>query len=63
MLVLTRRVGESVMIGDDIIVTVIEVDRGQVRLGVDAPKRVEVHRREVYDRVCARAVSEAARAA
>ena len=51
MLVLTRRGGESVRIGDDITVTVLE-DRGrQVRIGIDAPKHVPVHREEVHERI------------
>ena len=51
MLVLTRRGGESVRIGDDITVTVLE-DRGrQVRIGIDAPKEITVHREEVHERI------------
>jgi carbon storage regulator len=48
VLVLTRRVGDSIMIGDDIVVTVLEVRSDQVRLGIDAPREVSVHREEVY---------------
>ena len=48
MLVLTRRAGESIMIGDDIVVTVIEVSRDQLRVGIDAPRSLPVHRKEVY---------------
>lgn len=51
MLVLSRRVGESVMIGDDITVTVLEVRGDIVRLGIDAPRHVKVHREEVYREV------------
>jgi carbon storage regulator len=51
MLILTRRVGESVMIGDEIMVTVIEIKGTQVRLGVAAPKAIPVHREEVYVRL------------
>lgn len=51
MLILTRRTEESIMIGDDIKVTVIDMGGGQVRLGVTAPKDVSIHRQEVYDRV------------
>ena len=51
MLILTRRVNESLMIGDKITVTVLEVKGSQVRLGVNAPKEVPVHRKEVYERV------------
>lgn len=51
MLILTRRVGESLMIGDDVTVTVLGVKGNQVRVGVDAPKDVAVHREEIYERI------------
>ena len=51
MLILTRRVGESVKIDDDITVSVLEIKGNQIRLGVDAPKEVTVHREEIYLRV------------
>jgi len=51
MLILTRRVGESVMIGEEVTVTVLGVKGNQVRLGVNAPKSVTVHREEIYDRI------------
>ena len=51
MLILTRRVGETVMIGDHITCTVLGVKGNQVRLGIDAPKDVAVHREEVYVRI------------
>ena len=51
MLVLTRRIGETVMIGDDVTVTVLGVNGQQVRLGVNAPREVEVHREEIYHKI------------
>lgn len=51
MLILTRRIGETLMIGDDVSVTVLNVKGNQVRLGVNAPKNVEVHREEIYQRI------------
>lgn len=51
MLILTRRVGETLMIGDDVTVTVLGVKGNQVRVGVDAPKDVAVHREEIYERI------------
>jgi carbon storage regulator len=51
MLILTRRVGETLMIGNDVTVTVVAVNGNQVRIGVNAPKDVQVHREEIYERV------------
>ncbi len=51
MLVLTRRPGESIVVGEDIVVTVIEIKGGQVRIGIDAPRSVEVYREEIYEQV------------
>jgi carbon storage regulator len=56
MLILTRRLNETVMIGNDTTVTVLGVKGGQVRLGINAPKEVAVHREEVYDRIQAEKV-------
>ena len=57
MLVLTRRIGETLIIGEDIRVTVLEVSGNQVRLGVTAPKAVPVHREEVAERIRAEAAN------
>ncbi|HEY1772492.1 MAG TPA: carbon storage regulator CsrA [Gammaproteobacteria bacterium] len=51
MLILTRRVGETLMIGDEVTVTVLGVKGNQVRLGVNAPRTVAVHREEIYERI------------
>ena len=48
MLVLTRRVGEIIRIGDDISVRVVEIQRGQVRFAIDAPRQIPIHREEIY---------------
>jgi len=51
MLILTRRVGETLMVGDDVTITVLGVKGNQVRIGVNAPKHVAVHREEIYVRI------------
>ncbi|MCG8028307.1 MAG: carbon storage regulator CsrA [Candidatus Thiodiazotropha taylori] len=51
MLILTRRVGETLMIGDEVTITVLGVKGNQVRIGVNAPRDVTVHREEIYERI------------
>jgi len=51
MLILTRRVGETLIIGDEVSLTVLGVRGNQVRVGVNAPKEVSVHRKEIYERI------------
>lgn len=60
MLILTRKTGQSIVIADDVVVTVIESSGDQVRLGVDAPRHISVHREEVYSQISRE--NEAARA-
>ncbi|MDE1047462.1 MAG: carbon storage regulator CsrA [Candidatus Nanopelagicales bacterium] len=51
MLVLSRKVGESIVIGDDVVVTILEIRGDLIRVGIDAPKRVKVHRSEVFEAI------------
>lgn len=51
MLILTRKVNESLRVGDDVIVTVLGIKSGQIRIGINAPRDIEVHRQEVYERI------------
>jgi carbon storage regulator len=51
MLILSRRIGEAVIIGDEVSVTVLSINGAQVRLGVNAPRNVPVHREEIYERI------------
>jgi carbon storage regulator len=51
MLIVTRRIGERIMIGSDVVVTVLGMKGGQVRIGIEAPKSVPVHREEIFERI------------
>jgi len=51
MLILTRKIGETIVIGDHVTVTVLGIKSSQVRMGINAPKEVEVHREEIYQRI------------
>jgi len=51
MLILTRKLGEKINIGDDITITLVEIKGTQVKLGIEAPKHIEIHRQEVYERI------------
>lgn len=51
MLILTRRLGQDIIIGDDIVITILGVQGGQARLGITAPSNISVHRAEVYERI------------
>ena len=51
MLILTRRVGEKLIIGEDVTVTILSLKGNQIRIGIDAPRSVKVHREEVYERI------------
>jgi carbon storage regulator len=51
MLILTRKLGEKITIGDDITITLVEIKGMQVKLGIEAPKHIEIHRQEVYERI------------
>ena len=55
MLILTRRVGETIMVGDEVTITVLGVNGNQIRIGIEAPREITVHRKEVYERIKAEA--------
>lgn len=59
MLVLTRKKGEGIIIGDDIKITILELKGGSVRIGIDAPREKKVHRQEIFDRIVAENIDAA----
>ena len=63
MLILTRRVGESVVIGGDVTITVLGVKGNQARIGINAPKEITVHREEIHERIKRESATHAARSA
>lgn len=62
MLVLTRRQGESIVVGQDIVITVLEIKGGQARIGISAPRHVQIHRQEIFEQVKAANVAAVANA-
>jgi carbon storage regulator len=62
MLVLSRKLNEQIVIGDNVVITVVGIRGGVVRLGIEAPQHVPVHRKEVYEAICRQAGSEPAKA-
>ena len=58
MLILTRKPTEVIMIGDDVKIMILGVNNGQVRIGIEAPKNIEVHRQEIYDRILRQRLEE-----
>ena len=51
MLVLTRKIGEGIVIGDDVTITIVEMKGGNVRIGIDAPRKKKIYRQEIFDRI------------
>jgi carbon storage regulator len=63
MLILTRRVGEKLIIGDDVTITIMSIKGNQIRIGIDAPREIEIHREEVYERILEERIRFARRSA
>jgi carbon storage regulator len=59
MLILTRKLGEQITIGDEITIKLLEIKGNQVRIGIEAPRHISIHRQEIYERICSENIQSA----